>query len=257
MGNKVHVEKFLKLLQKATLNHSIENVRMTFTKDIYKVGMKGANSLLILKGENDIITGIKSTDEWEMNFQDVQKNLKNYLSIIIPDEDGYANIIMSDSKLTVNSGNQNTRCFFCSDNIPATFTKDGPKSTGEQVVNFEIDDEFITAYNLIKKVAAQFKKVYFGVEDGKLFIEAGDRTNAHANNMTITLQDTDFDDMFVCFDYKGLMDVMTLINGDAYDFYFRIGYLPNRNSGLMSFTKGDDNNNETYYLLSLRENTQK
>ena len=70
--------------------------------------------------------------------------------------------------------------------------------------------------------------------------------------MKISLQEVDHDDMFVCFDFKSLNDVMTLINGDAYDFRFRLGYLPKRNSGLVSFKKQDE---EVYYLLSLRENT--
>lgn len=251
MGNRIHVVKFLNLLQKATLNWSIPHVRVTFTKDTYKVGMKGANSLLLLNGENDIITGIKSTDEWEMNFQDTVKNVKAYLSIILPDEGGYAVIEMKDEKLVIKSGNQKTQCFFCAENIPTTFSKDGPKQDGDEVVNFDIDEEFVTAYNLIKKVAGGFGKVYFGVEEGHLFIEAGDRTSPHTNNMMIKLQEVQSDDMFVCFDYKSLNDIMTLIGNDAYDFTFRLGYLPQRNSGLISFRKGDS---ETYYLLSLREN---
>ena len=257
MASKVNVEKFLNLLQKATLNWSIPHVRVTFKNDSYRVGMKGSNSLLILNGENDIITGISKTDEWEMNFQDAVKNVKAYLSIIQTDEDdGMANIFMKDEKIRIKQGNQSTNCFFCSDNIPTTFSKDGPKSTGEEVVDFEIDDEFISAYNLIKKVAGGFGKVYFGVEDNHLFIEAGDRTSPHTNNMLIKLQDvttdrSDITDMFVCFDFKSLNDIMTLINGDAYDFKFRLGYLPARNSGLISFTKEGQ---EIYYLLSLREN---
>lgn len=249
--NKVHVERFINLLQKATLNWSIPHVRVVFQKDTYRIGMKGANSLLILNGENDVITGIKATDEWEMNFQDAVKNVKAYLANIIPDDDGYATIQMKDEKLIIKSGNQKAQCFFCADNIPATFTKDGPKQTGDEVVNFEIDEEFVTAYNLIKKVAGSFGKVYFGVEDGHLFMEAGDRTSPHTNNMMMKLQETDADDMFVCFDFKSLNDVVTIINGDAYDFSFRLGYLPQRNSGLVSFMKEGE---ETYYLLSLREN---
>ncbi len=251
MANRVHVEKFIKLLQKATLNWSIPHVRVYFTKDTYRVGMKGSNSLLILRGENDIITGISETDEWEMNFQDAVKNVKAYMSIILPDEDGMAAIMMRDEKIIIKSGNQKTQCFFCSDAIPSIFTKDGPKTIGDEVVNFEIEEEFITAYSLIKKVAGGFGKVYFGVQNGRLFIEAGDRTSPHTNNMLMLLQESSHDDMFVCFDYKSLNDIMTLINGDAVDFTFRLGFMPARGSGLVSFTKDGV---ETYYLLSLREN---
>jgi hypothetical protein len=251
MANKVNVEKFLNLLQKATQNWSIPNVRATFTTDTVKVRMKGAGSLLIIDAENDIISGIKSTDEWEMNFQDTVKNVKAYLSIIIPDDDGMADITMRNEKIIIKSGNQKTQCFFCSEQIPSISIKDKPKALGDEVVEFEVDDDFISAYNLVKKVAGSFNKVYFGVEEGYLFIEAGDRTSPHTNNMSIRLQECEFDDMFVCFNYKSLNDIMTIINGDAYDYKFRLGYIPGRNSGLVSFCL---NEQESYYLLSLREN---
>ena len=122
MANKVNVVKFLNLLQKATLNWSIPHVRVSFKKDAFHVGMKGSNSLLILDGDNDVITGIKTTDDWEMNFQDAVKNVKAYLSIIVSDDDGMADIQMKDEKIIVKSGNQRTNCFFCADNIPSTFS---------------------------------------------------------------------------------------------------------------------------------------
>ncbi len=251
MENRVHIEKFIELLQKATLNWSIPHVRVTFAKNHYKVGMKGSNSLLLLSGENDIITGISDTDEWEMNFQDAIKNIKAYISIVIPDDDGFADIQMKNEKIIIKSGNQKSQCFFCSDTIPTIFSKDGPNSIGDEVVNFMIDDEFIVAYNTVKRVASGYKKIYFGVQDGHFFIEAGDRTSPHTNNVLMTLQETDMSDMFVCFEYKSLNDIMKLIIGDAYNFSFRLGYLPSRSSGLVSFIK---EGSEVYYLLSLREN---
>ena len=250
MANKVHVEKFLNLLQKATLNWSIPHVRVIFTADVYKVQMSGSNALVVLDGPNDMITGIRSTDEWEMNFQDCVKNVKAYLSIILPDDEGFADITMRDEKIIIKSGNQKTQCFFCSENIPAVSTKREPKTMGDIVVDFEVDEEFVSAYNLVKKVAGGFGKMYFGVENGHLFIEAGDRTSPHTNNMLIKLQEVEFDDIFVCFDFKSLNDIMMLLNGDAYESKFCLGYLPQRRSGLVSFTLNDDH----FYLMSLREN---
>jgi len=250
MANKVHVIKFLNLLQKATLNWSIPHVRISFSKDTYRVGMNGGNAKLFLNGVNDIITGIPSADEREMNFQDAVKNVKAYLSIILPDADGFADIQIKDEKIIIKSGNQKTQCFFCSSHIPTVFDK-MPKDIGNEIVNFDIDEEFVTAYSLIKKVAGGFGKVYFGVDDGSLFMEAGDRTSPHTNNMTIKLQESPSDDMFVCFDFKSFNDIMTLMGNDAYNFSFRLGYQPLRKSGLISITKGEE---EIYLLVSLREN---
>jgi len=251
MANKLHVANFLNLLQKSTMNWSIPHVRMKFKEKSFRVGMKGSNAILILNGDNNIITDIKSTDEWEMNFQDTVKNVKSYLSIVQPDEEGFANIEMKDEKMVIKSGNQKVQCFFCADNIPTVFDKDGPKSEGDEVIEFDIDEEFVSSFNIIKKVASSFGKVYFGVEDNQFFIEAGDRTSPHTNNMKMSLREVTHQDMFVCFDYKCVNDVMTLINGDAYDFKFRLGYIPTKNSGLISFKNEDS---EKYYLLSLREN---
>ena len=46
---------------------------------------------------------------------------------------------------------------------------------------------------------------------------------------------------------------MTLINGDATDFKFRLGYIAQSSGGMASFIKSDDT--EKYFVLSRRENT--
>jgi hypothetical protein len=254
MANKVNVGGFLNILQKATLNYSIDNVGMNFSQNNYNMGMKGSNCIVILKGDNDIISGIKKNDTWCLNFYEPIKNVKSYFDIIDPDENDQANIIMKNEKVIIKSGKQKSQLFFCSEHLITSFTGNGPKTNGDKICEFQINDAFIDAYSTIKKIAGSFGKIYFSVEKTNLFMEATDKQNSFSNGMKIEIgkSDYDYDDFLICFDFKNFNNVMTLLNGDWENFIFRIGYVVKSQGGLISFIKNDEN--EKYYLTSIREN---
>jgi hypothetical protein len=250
--NKVNIPYFLDLLRKATCNYSIDNVKLIFSTDKYKVGMRGNGCIVLLNGDNDIITGIKENDTWELLFSNVSKNVKTYFDLIVPDEDGFADVTLKEEKLILKSGNQKSNLFFCADVSVDTFDGDGPKQTGEEVYNIQLDQSFIDTYSLIKKVGASFGKIYFSVKDNVLSMEATDKTSPYNNGMSITIGETDYEDLDIRFDFKTFNNIMTLINGDFEDFSFRIGYVPKSNGGMVSFEK--DDGSERYYIISVREN---
>ena len=251
--NKVNITYFLDLLRKSTCNYSIDNVKMVFGKDYYKVGMRGNGCIILLNGENDIISNIKNNDEWELMFSNVSKNVKTYFDLIIPDENGEADIIPKEEKIILKSGNQRSNLFFCADVAVDTFDGNGPKQSGDEVYQTQLDQGFIDTYALIKKVSASFGKIYFSVKDGVFNIEATDKTNPYNNGMKIALGDvSDCDDIDICFEFKTFNNIMTLINGDFEDFTFRLGYVPKNNGGMISLVKSD--NSERYYIISIREN---
>lgn len=252
MPNKVNVYKFLDLLQKSTLNYSIDNVGMNFLQNGYTVGMKGSNCIIILKGDNDIISDVKKNDTWCLNFYEPVKNVKSYFDLIEPDENEQADITMKNEKVIIKSGRQKSQLFFCSEHLITSFTGDGPKINGDEICEFQLNDDFIDTYTTIKKIAGSFGKIYFSVENGTLFMEATDKQNSFSNGMKIDIGKSDYDDVLICLDFKNFNNVMTLLNGDYEDFTFRIGYVVKSQGGLVSFIRNDES--EKYYLTSIREN---
>jgi len=243
----------LDLLRRGTCNYSIDNVGIKFNKDTYKVGMRGSNCIIMLNGDNDIISNIKDNDTWELNFSDPSKNVKTYFDLIIPDENDEVNITLKEEKIILKSGNQKSNLFFCSETLISVFEGTGPKVNGETLFEQVIDQTFIDTYQLIKKVASSFGKVYFSITDGKISIEATDKTNSFANGMKMDIGDSDFDDINLCFEFKTFNNIMTLINGDFTVFTMRVGYIKKNNGGMVSFIREDAS--EVYYQLSTRENS--
>jgi len=253
--SKVDVNCFLDLLRKSTCNYSIDTTQLKFDAKMYNVGMRGTNCIVLLNGINDIIDEIENNDTWELNFSNVSKNVKSYFDLIIPDENGKANIKMKDEKIIVSSGKQKSNLFFCADIIVDTFDGDGPKVLGDTVYETQLNQDFIDVYSLIKKIGGSFGKIYFVVKDGKLSMEVTDKTNPLSNGMSFEIGDTKYDDLEVCFEFKTFNNIMSLINGDFEDFSFRIGYVVKNKGGMISLIKNDEVETEKYYMLSMREST--
>ena len=249
--NKINVTKFQELLQKATCNFSIDNVGITFTKENYHTGMKNNNSIVIIDNDNDIIKGIGKNDEWVLNFYDPIKNVKTYFSLIEPDEEDEVDIQMKNDKIIIQSGKQKSQLFFCSEHLISSFNGTGPKTNGEEVCSFKIDDEFLYTFETVKKIASTFGKIYFTVENGILFMEGTDKTNSFSNGIKIEIGKSDYEDVTICYDFKTFNNIITIINGDYEDFTFRIGYVKKSGGGLISII--NDSEKEKYYILSMRE----
>ena len=254
MSNKINVVLFLDLLKRASCNYSIENVKMVFTSTSYRVGLRGQNSLIILSGDNDIISDIAPEDEWELNFSMVQKNIKPYFDLIIADDAGQVEIIMKEDKVIMKSlTNQTVDLHMCVSRTIDTYDRDTPKDNGEVVYETPISEQFIDTYQIIKKIASGFGKVYFSVKDGELFIEATDKTNSVTNGIIMKIGDTDYQDLSIPFEFKTFNNILTLVNGDYEQFSFRIGFIPKVNGAIVSFIKDIDGITEKYYQLSIRE----
>ncbi len=250
MVNKLNVPVFQDLLRKGTCNFSINNFGINVDKDNFKIGMKGDNCILIIRGENTFISNINEQDSWELHFLEPQKNVKTFLDLIECDENDEVGITMKNEKVIIKEGNHKSQLFFCSDHLISGFDGDGPKIDGDEVYNSNITSEFVDTFNTIKKVASSFGKIYLIVEDGDIYMMAGDLTNSFANNMRIKIGESDYDNISICIDFKVFNNIMTIINGDYVDFNFRLGYIKKSHGGLISFV---NDNMERYYILSTRE----
>jgi len=252
--NKINLLEFQNLLKKSTLNYSMDNVGISIKSDTFRVGMRNSNAIVILNGTNNIISGISPTDTWDLRFSDPSKNVKSYFDLIIPDVNDEAVIEMKEEKVIVRSEDksQKINLFFCSEHLISRFDREGPKVDGDTVFEMVITQEFMDTFSLIKKVAGSFGKVYFTVEEGVVSLESTDKTNSFANGMKMSIGTTEYDDVSICFDFKNINNVITLLNGDATSFSLRVGYIPQSAGGVASFVKNDAS--EKYYILSTREN---
>ena len=243
---KLNVEKFKEFVKKATLNNSVDNIKMTFDKDVVKSGMRGTSCITVLNVENDFITGVKG--EHESYFNAPFQGLIRYLDLIDEEE---CDLQVKDEKIIIKSGKQRSNIFFCAASLITSFDKVGPKDLGELVAQFELTDDFVDDFNKVKKVATNFGKVYFSVEDGKLYIETTDKTNKFTSGVRFELMDSDFADCDLCVDFKNFNNLMVCIGEDYDDFTVTLKWIKGQ-GGLISVENGTT---EKYYLVTKREDT--
>ena len=251
---KVNNKLFLDLLKKGTFNYSIDTIKMIFDKEGYSIGMRFNDGLVLLRGQNDIISGINDTDEIEMCFSDVLRSVKTYFSLITPDDNGEVDIIVSDEKITLVSDKERADIYFCVPNIVDSYSKSDPGIKGTVVYESGVNDEFMDIYSSIKKVGASFGKIYLTIEDGMFYIECTDKMNPASNGIKALIGNSKYDsNISVCFSFKSFNNMIELIKQNYLDFVFSIDYIENNKACKISMIC-DVDHIEKYFILNMIEN---
>jgi hypothetical protein len=249
----INTSALKEFLKKATLNYCINNVQIIVAKD--KVSSKMISSpsdvITILNIDNEILPGIKATDNLVLNFDEPNANIVPYLNLI--DDDEETNINIRDEKITLVQGKVKSNIFFCSPQVVNVFEADAPRSDIDYFYEMKFDDDFIKTFGQIKKIGPKFNKVYFGVADKMLYIETSDKQNRFSNGLRIDLCDVDYQDMSMCFDFKNIVNLMTVLNGSSDDFTCKFAYVAEQELGMLAVSNEDDS--EKYYLMSKRDNS--
>lgn len=239
---RINVENFMKALSKATLNFSIQSVKLDLDPQKIKSKMisENNNAITNIDVENDVIA---LNEELEFTFSEPAKNLVPFLKLI---DDEHADIIIRDNGITLKSGPQKSVIHFCSPQVVSVFTSE--MRDIDFFFDFEIDDDFKEYFKKLKKIGTRFGKVYFGVEDNVFIMETSDRTNRFSNGLKFNLQnDVEEDDKIMRFDFKKVVDLMTVI-GDREDFVFNFAYVEDQERGMIMAKNGDES--EKYLLMS-------
>jgi hypothetical protein len=241
-----NVSNFKRLIQKATVNFSIESLQLNLDKDRVKTSMASPGSLVIsiLNVENDILTDVKG--ELQFNFNDPANEIVPYLNLI--DGENETVLKVSEEKVSLLTGKQMSHIFFCSPQIVSVLNRTEPKGNFPVFHSFSIDQEFEKVFDKIKKIGARFNKIYFGVDKGTFYIETADKTNRFSNSFRNDLGEVKYTDVSLCFEYKNVVNLMSIIGGEEFkvDFY----YLPESLLGMLKATNDDG---ECYYLMSQKE----
>jgi hypothetical protein len=239
------------VLKKATLNYSIDSVQLNFTKESVtsKMITSSSDGITILNVPNTILPDMKKTDNIVMNFSEPSTNLLPYLNLIDDSEETVVNI--HDEKITLIQNKQKSNMFFCSPTVVSIFTGDSLRSDIKYFKEYQIDSDFIDSFGKIKKIGSKFNKIYFGVSDNVLYIETSDKQNRFSNGLRVDICDVKKDDMSMCFDFKNVVNLMTVLNGSSDDFTIHFAYVDEQELGMMFFSKEDDS--ELYYIMSRRD----
>ena len=237
---KLNVNELKVVLKKGTLNYLIESIGLVISKDHVKCNMisKDRNVLLFLDMPNNLIEGLK--DEMTMNFIEPNNKVKPYLDVI---DDESVDIKVSDEKLVIN---KQLKLNFDDESVIDIFGKDNPINKIDFFHTAIIDSDFLMNFNKIQKIGRNFGKVYFSVVKNKMYIETTDKTNKFSNSLKFYLCDVKHKDFTLCFKFKSLVNLMSLIDGD---FEIKYSYVEKNDLGLICFVKNDDT--EKYFLMSV------
>lgn len=246
----INIIPFKTLLKKATLNHSIDNVQMIISSDSIKSKMISSSSdaIAILNVTNDIIPSVKKTDTLVFNFSEPNTTLVPFLNLI--EEGQETQVKIAEEKITLTTERQKSNIFFCSPHVVSVFEGDSPREDIEYFKETSIDDDFISDFNKIKKIGAKFGKIYFGVSNNMLYIETCDKQNRFSNGLKIDICEVEYDDMSMCYDFKNVVNALSLIDSD--DFIIKFAYVTEQELGMVALIKSDES--EKYFLMSKTDN---
>lgn len=238
----VNVEKFKKLLKKATLNFLIDNVSLDFSPSRIKSNMinRIKDSISILNMENDVILDMKG----EMSLAFVQPNvfLLPYLNLIQTEE---AILTYEENKIRLSSGSLKSTVHFCDDNL-TIFGSTAPK-VNDYFLTISIDENIKEMFYSIKKVANKFGVVYFVVNDGVFYMKTTDIKNKLSNALSFEVCNVDVSDRIIGFDFKNLSQLFNVLDDD-HSFSMNFNYIEENDAGMLYVT--DDLKTEQYILMS-------
>lgn len=248
-NNILRVQGLKDFIHKATLNYSINQLKIRFTDSDVKSSVMGTNVISVISKENDILTGLSKEDEVEFSIMDPMTSIRPILDLISDDE---INIDVSDEKIILKKGKFRSSIHFCDPHI----IQEMNRSPKELDINhsMKIDDDIMDSINKIIKtcIKLRFKKIYFGVEKGIFFIETTDRTNKFSNRLKFDLEKSKSNDFFMCFSNTTISNLVKVMDKEYEDFTFNFSYLDEHEIGRVSVEKSDGS--ETYYLMSEKEN---
>ena len=242
----LNIDNFKEVLKKATLNFLIESVQLKVTKDTItsKMISQSNDGIAILNIKNEIITDMKKTDDFTFNFIEPNQSLIPYLNLA----DEQTTIKVQDEKIVLATGRQKSNIFFCAPQVVSIFTSDSLRDDIEYFKEIDVDETFIQTFNKIKKIAPKFGKIYFNVKDKVLSIETTDKRNNFSNGISFDIDDVEYDNISILFDYKSVASVMGIL-GEG--FIARFAYVPEQEMGMIYFTNEDGT--EKYYLMSKQD----
>jgi len=245
---KLNVENLKDVIKRSTLNYLISSIQLKFNNDkiISNMISTSMDAVIMLELDNNVID-IKSKDDIMFNFTEPNINVKPFLDLI---DDELIDIVIDDSKVKLGSSKQKMTFHFSSPDFVSSYKGDKPK-IDNWFFNEKINDDIINKFNKIKKIAGKFGKIYFTIEDNKLYIETTDKTNTFANSMKFEIGDVDYKNLTLCFDFKNVNALLSLISKTYDNYIIKLHITEDEEGGMLKFEKTDGS--ENFYFVSYTE----
>jgi len=182
------------------------------------------------------------------NFGDPSNNLMPFIALFDNDE---VELSLTDLFMKFKDGQQITKVGFCSDAAVKRLGTDDVKDV-DWFYDMAIDQTLIDQFEKIKKIGSRFGKVYFTVDQNRLFLETADKTNRYSNGVKFKLADIEMPDLSLAYVYNDMVNFFHCIemNIDK-NFTLKVSY--DREQGLGCVYAFSEQSNEKYALIS-REN---
>jgi len=243
---RINIQNFKDVVTKATLNFSIETLQLRFGDRIQSDMINGnGTSISILDIENNVLD---TAEELVFNFGDPSNNLMPFIALFDNDE---VELSLTDLFMKFKDGQQITKVGFCSDAAVKRLGTDDVKDV-DWFYDMAIDQTLIDQFEKIKKIGSRFGKVYFTVDQNRLFLETADKTNRYSNGVKFKLADIEMPDLSLAYIYNDMVNFFHCIemNIDK-GFTLKVSY--DREQGLGCVYAFSEQSNEKYALIS-REN---
>ena len=248
---KLNVENFKDVLQKATLNFSIESVQLKMTPETIESRMlmqHSKDAIIILDIANNVLS-MKKGAEYVLNFSEPSQSLMPYLNLL---DETDAEVTLFEEKISFAAGKQSSSIFFCAPQVVTVFAANAPREGIKYFITFDLDNDFMNYFNKIKKIGMRFGKVYFSVHNGILNMETTDKQNSLSNTVKFDLMEVKEPNLTLCFEYKNIVNLMEVVGRRFADFRISFTYIKEQNLGMVFVEKKD--NSEKYYLMRKMEN---
>ena len=243
---KINIKNFKDVVIKATMNFSIETLQLRFSNRIKSDMINGnGTSISILDVENNVLD---TNEELVFNFGDPSNNLIPFIALFDNDE---VELSLTDLFMKFMDGEQITKVGFCSDAAVKRLGTEDVKDV-DWFYDMKIDQILIDQFEKIKKIGSRFGKVYFSVDNNRLFLETADKTNRYSNGVKFKLADIQKPNLSLAYAFGDMVNLFHCIemNLDK-DFTLKVSF--DEEQGLGCVYAFSEQGNEKYALIS-REN---
>lgn len=243
---KINIKNFKDVVTKSTLNFGIETLQLRFG-DRIKSDMinNSGTSIAIMNLENNVLN---TNEELILNFVDPSVNLIPFLSLYDNDE---IELSINDVFIKLKDRSQITKISLSAESAIKRLGTDSVKDV-EWFYDLKIDEEIINKFSKIKKIGARFRKIYFTVDNKKLYLETTDKTNRYGNGVKFQLDNIDKDDLVLAYSYNDVVNFFHCIEMSM-EKNFNLKFAWDDEQELGCIYAHSENNDEKYSLIS-REN---
>jgi len=230
---QINIKNFKNVVTKATMNFSIETLQLRFGSRI----------------QSDVENNVLDTnEELVFNFGDPSNNLIPFIALF---DNELVELSLTDLFMKFMDGEQITKVGFCSDAAVKRLGTDDVKDV-DWFYEMEINQTLIDQFDKIKKIGSRFGKVYFAVDNNRLFLETADKTNRYSNGVKFKLANIQMPDLSLSYVYNDMVNFFHVIEMDIEkNFTLKVSF--DEEQGLGCVYAFSEHNNEKYALIS-REN---